>query len=71
MATKEPGKPKVEAAPTLVDGARCQVTAGVHKGKSGTVRDHNTSKTGHVTITVVQVDGERFKTLARNVEIRK
>jgi hypothetical protein len=27
----------------------------------------NTSKTGHVTITVVQADGERFKTLAKNV----
>ena len=28
-----------------------------------------TSKTGHITITVVQADGERFKTLGRNVEI--
>jgi hypothetical protein len=28
-----------------------------------------TSKTGHVTITVVQKDGLRFKTLARNVVV--
>jgi ribosomal protein S4E len=51
----------------LKDGAKCDVIAGTHKGKSGTVRDINTSKTGHVTITVVQANGERFKTLARNV----
>jgi ribosomal protein S4E len=50
------------------DGDMCVVVAGTHKGKSGTVRDVKTSKTGHVTITVVQSDGERFKTLARNVE---
>jgi ribosomal protein S4E len=56
--------------PTLKDGAKCTVTAGTHKGKSGTVRDINTSKTGHLTITVVQADGVRFKTLARNVEVR-
>jgi len=53
----------------VVDGAQCKVIAGTHAGKSGTVRDINTSKTGHVTITVVQNDGERFKTLARNVAI--
>ena len=50
------------------DGAKCTVVAGTHKGKSGTVRDINTSKTGHITITLVQKNGERFKTLARNVE---
>ena len=55
----------------LKDGAKCQVTGGVHKGKSGTVQDINTSKTGHVTITVVQSDGERFKTLAKNVIITR
>ena len=54
----------------LKDGARCVVLSGTHKGKSGVVRDINTSKSGHLTITVVQSDGERFKTLARNVEIR-
>jgi hypothetical protein len=31
------------------------------------VRDVKTSKTDHVTITVVQATGERFKALARNV----
>lgn len=51
----------------LEDGDACTVIAGTHKGKSGTVRDIKRSKTGHVTITVVQVDGIRFKTLARNV----
>jgi ribosomal protein S4E len=50
----------------LSDGDRCEVVAGTHKGKSGTVRDRHTSKTGVVTITVVQANGERFKTLARN-----
>jgi ribosomal protein S4E len=54
----------------LRDGARCQVVGGTHAGKSGIVRDINTSKTGHVTITVVQSNGDRFKTLARNVTIR-
>ena len=49
------------------DGDHCIVIGGTHKGKSGTVRDVNTSKTGHVTITVVQANGERFKTLAKNV----
>jgi hypothetical protein len=34
------------------------------------VRDVNLSKTGHVTITVVQRDGVRFKTLARNVAVK-
>lgn len=55
--------------PNLKDGDFCKVIAGTHKGKSGTVRDMNTSKTGHVTITVVQKNGERFKTLAKNVSI--
>lgn len=58
--------------PTKVeDGARCTVIGGTHKGKHGTVRDLNISKTGHQTITVVQPDGERFKTLAKNVVIAK
>lgn len=51
----------------VTDGAKCTVVAGTHKGKSGVVRDVNTSKTGHITITVVQKNGDRFKTLARNV----
>ncbi len=47
----------------LNDGARCKVIGGTHKGKNGIVRDIHTSKTGQVTITVVQSKGERFKTL--------
>jgi ribosomal protein S4E len=53
----------------IKDGAKCKVIGGSHKGKSGTVKDINTSKTGHVTITVVQANGERFKTLAKNVAV--
>jgi uncharacterized protein YdhG (YjbR/CyaY superfamily) len=53
----------------LVDGARCKVVAGTHAGKAGVVRDIHTSKGGHVTITVVQDDGVRFKTLAKNVVV--
>ena len=54
----------------LVDGAHCDVVGGTHAGKAGTVRDIKTSKTGHVTITVVQASGARLKTLAKNVVIR-
>jgi ribosomal protein S4E len=54
--------------PKLKDGAKCKVIGGTHVGKSGMVKDINTSKTGHVTITVLQANGERFKTLAKNVE---
>jgi ribosomal protein S4E len=55
----------------LKDGDECKVIAGTHVGKSGTVRDINTSKTGHITITVVQTNGVRFKTLGKNVEVIK
>ncbi|MCF6132945.1 KOW motif-containing protein [Flavobacterium wongokense] len=51
----------------LKDGENCTVIGGTHKGKSGTIADINTSKTGHITITVVQRDGTRFKTLGKNV----
>jgi ribosomal protein L24 len=51
----------------LKDGDRCEVMAGTHKGKKGIVRDIHASKTGQITITVVQDSGIRFKTLARNV----
>lgn len=57
--------------PTLRDGTKCKVTAGTHKGKHGTITDINTSKTGHITITVIQPNGDRFKTLGRNVAIEK
>lgn len=53
----------------LIDGASCRVIGGTHKGKSGTVTDIHTSKTGHITITVVQANGVRFKTLGKNVEV--
>jgi len=35
--------------------------------ESGTVRDINISKSGHNTITVVQKNGIRFKTLGKSV----
>lgn len=62
----------MKAKPTgkLRDGDQCQVIGGTHAGKSGTVRDLNTSKTGHLTLTVVQANGDRFKTLARNVVVQ-
>ena len=60
-----------KSTPNLKDGAKCDVIDGVHKGKSGIVCDINTSKTGYVTITVVQANGDRFKTLAKNVVIKR
>ena len=53
----------------IKDGAKCKVTSGTHAGKSGIIKDINTSKSGHVTITVVHADGERLKTLAKNVQL--
>jgi ribosomal protein S4E len=53
----------------LKDGHYCEVVGGTHAGKSGTVRDITSSKSGHVTITVVQKNGIRFKTLAKNVVV--
>lgn len=58
-----------EKIENLKDGVACKVVAGRHKGKSGIVRDINTSKTGHITITVVQANGDRFKTLGRSVVV--
>jgi ribosomal protein S4E len=54
----------------LRDGTQCKVIGGSHSGKSGTVRDIKTGKTGYVSITVVQPNGERFKTLAKNVVVQ-
>ena len=54
---------------SIKEGDLCQVIGGTHKGKSGTARDLNTSKTGHLTLTIVQSSGERFKTLAKNVVV--
>jgi ribosomal protein S4E len=56
---------------TVQDGDYCEVIDGTHAGKSGTVRDVQMSKTGAMTITVVQRNGERFKTLAKNVVIKQ
>lgn len=52
---------------SISNGDRCEVVAGVHKGKVGSVEDLNRSKSGNITITVRQDDGSRFKTLARSV----
>ena len=60
---------KTQASAQLKDGDQCNVIAGTHVGKSGTVRDINTSKTGHITITVEQKNGVRFKTLGKNVVV--
>ena len=58
---------KTKSQSTVKDGMKCKVVGGTHAGKSGVVSDMKTSKTGHVTITVTQRDGMRFKTLAKNV----
>ncbi|WP_309622123.1 KOW motif-containing protein [Novosphingobium sp.] len=55
------------AGGTVRDGDLCEVIAGTHKGRAGTVEDWKLSKSGHATITVRAASGERFKTLARNV----
>mgnify|MGYP000851749834 FL=1 len=62
MTTKTLGK--------LKDGDQCVAIAGTHTGKTGTVRDINKSKTGHITITVEQINGVRFKTLGKNVIVQ-
>ncbi len=51
------------------DGDYCRVVGGTHIGKEGVVQDKHNSKTGAVTITVLQDNGERFKTLAKNVVV--
>ena len=61
---------KTQASQKLKDGDQCKVVGGTHTGKSGTVRDINTSKTGHITITVEQKNGVRFKTLGKNVVVQ-
>ena len=61
----------LSTASEIRDGDHCQVVAGTHKGKSGVAHDLNVSKTGHLTITIVQANGERFKTLGKNVTVQK
>jgi ribosomal protein S4E len=62
---------KPDSDKKLKNGFNCKVVSGTHAGKSGAVQDIKTSKTGYVTITVVQTNGERFKTLAKNVIIEE
>jgi len=62
---------KTHAAKKLNDGDQCTAVGGTHAGKSGTVRDINISKTGHITKTVVQKSGVRFKTLGKNVVVNE
>ena len=60
----------MKSIPTKVkDGDTCKVIMGTHAGKSGMVRDIHISKTGAITITVVEKSGVRFKTLAKNVAV--
>ena len=49
------------------DGDYCRIVRGTHAGSPEIVQDRKTSKTGHVTITVRENDGDRLKALARNV----
>jgi len=64
--------PKTSLPPVVAikDGDRCTVVAGTHKGKSGIACDLNVSRTGHLTVTIVQADGERFKTLGKNLVVQ-
>ncbi|MBL0332830.1 MAG: RNA-binding protein [Chlorobiota bacterium] len=53
------------------EGDFCKVIEGTHKGKYGYVQDIRTSKTGHITISVLQKNGVKFKTLAKNIDVIK
>jgi ribosomal protein S4E len=55
----------------LKSGDFCKAIAGTHKDKSGFVQDIKTSQTRHITITVLQKNGVRFKTLGKNVKVTK
>jgi len=61
--------PKDKPPAKLRDGAKCKVVGGTHAGKAGVVTDIKLSKSGFTTITVVQANGDCFKTLAKNVVI--
>jgi ribosomal protein S4E len=60
-------KPQPKTA--LTDGASVRVVGGTHAGKTGTVHDIKTGKTGHVSVTVRQSNGVRFKTLAKHLAL--
>ena len=55
---------------SIKDGDLCEVIAGTHKNKQGIISNLNLSKTGHLTVTVTQENGVRFKTLAKNVQLK-
>jgi ribosomal protein S4E len=59
----------IPPTPDVKDGDRCTVVAGRHAGKSGIVQDCHVSKSGHLSISVCQDDGTRFKTLAKSVVV--
>jgi ribosomal protein S4E len=59
-----------ESQSKLKNGDLCLVVGGTHKGKSGVIQDMNVTKTGAITITVVQNNGIRFKTLLKNVGVK-
>jgi ribosomal protein S4E len=61
---------KTKIAEKLRDGDQCIVARGTHAGKSGTVRDVHSSKTGHITITIEQKNGVRFKTPGKNAVVQ-
>lgn len=50
----------------IVKGDQCVIMRGKFTGKSGVVRHRETGVSGDVSITVEQLDGAQFKTLARN-----
>lgn len=55
----------------LKDGNYCKVILGTYTGKSGIVQDINTSKTGHIIITVLLKDGVRFRTIGKSLLVTK
>ena len=59
----------MSASQDLINGVHCHVIAGTHKGKSGMIADLHHSKTGHLTLTVIQENGVRFKTFGKNVQL--
>ncbi len=52
---------------SILPGDRWDIIAANNQGTSGTIRDLNLSKTGHLKIAVVQDNGVRFKALHKNV----
>lgn len=56
------------ANPSIQNDDKCTVVGGVHQGKAGVVEDLHESSRGNWTLTVRQPNGDRFKTLAKNVQ---